>query len=102
MAAVLTLLAVLVWRVWRTAQTARDEFGTLVCAGVMAMLLFHIFQNVGMATGIMPVTGIPLPLVSYGGSSMLTGMMALGAAANLSRSRFTFQGGGGKRRGIAS
>jgi len=55
-----------------------------------------------MVCGLFPVVGIPLPFVSYGGSSMLTGMMALGAAANLSRSRFTFQGAGGKGRGIAS
>ena len=55
-----------------------------------------------MVCGLFPVVGIPLPFVSYGGSSMLTGMMALGAAANLSRSRFTFQGGGAKGRGIAS
>jgi rod shape determining protein RodA len=55
-----------------------------------------------MVCGLFPVVGIPLPFVSYGGSSMLTGMMALGAAANLSRSRFTFQGGGGKGREIVS
>jgi rod shape determining protein RodA len=54
-----------------------------------------------MVCGLFPVVGIPLPFVSYGGSSMLTNMMALGAAANLSRSRFTFQGGGEKGPGIA-
>jgi rod shape determining protein RodA len=64
--------------------------------------LTHIVINLAMVCGMFPVVGIPLPFMSYGGSSMLTGMMALGAAANLSRSRFTFQGGGGKRRGIDS
>ncbi|MCU1351392.1 MAG: rod shape-determining protein RodA, partial [Acidimicrobiales bacterium] len=68
----LTLLAIIVWRVWRAAQLARDEFGTLVCAGIMAMLVFQIFENVGMTMGIMPITGIPLPFVSYGGSSTIT------------------------------
>lgn len=84
----LVLLAVIVWRVWRTAQTARDDFGSLLCAGVMAMLVFQIFQNVGMALGIMPVTGIPLPLTSSGGSSILTVFLALGLVLSVYRRRF--------------
>ena len=59
------------WRIWRTAQLARDDLGTLICVGVLSMLLFQIFENVGMTMGIMPITGIPLPFVSYGGSSTL-------------------------------
>ena len=62
----------MVWRIWRTAQLARDDFGTLVCVGVLAMFVFQIFENVGMTMGIMPITGIPLPFMSYGGSSTLT------------------------------
>ena len=58
----LGLLAVVMWRVWRTARLARDFFGMLVCTGVLAMLAFQIFENVGMTMGIMPVTGIPLPV----------------------------------------
>ena len=85
---VLALMAIIVWRVWRTAQTARDDFGTLVCAGVMAMLVFQVFQNVGMALGIMPVTGIPLPLTSYGGSSILTVFAGLGLVLSVHLRRF--------------
>ena len=72
------LLALLVSRVWKTARRANDAFGSFLCIGVLAMLTFQIFQNVGMATGIMPITGIPLPLVSYGGSSLLVSFVALG------------------------
>ena len=71
-------------------------------AVIAVFFLTHIVINLAMVCGLFPVVGIPLPFVSYGGSSMLTGMMALGAAANLSRSRFTFLGGGGKGRGIDS
>ena len=58
----LALFCIIVWRIWRTAQLARDEFGMLVCVGVLVMLMFQIFENVGMTMGIMPVTGIPLPV----------------------------------------
>jgi rod shape determining protein RodA len=74
----LALYGVLLARVLRAAQLARDDFGALLCVGVLVMLLVQLFQNVGMAVGIMPITGIPLPLVSYGGSSMVTTMVALG------------------------
>jgi rod shape determining protein RodA len=87
--ALLTLLTVILWRVWRTAQLARDEFGMLVCVGVLAMLTFQIFENVGMAMGIMPVTGIPLPFMSYGGSSILTAFAAIGLVLNVHLHRFS-------------
>jgi len=57
---------------------ADDRYGMLLATGVFSMLLFQVFQSVGMSTGIMPITGIPLPLVSYGGSSILTTFIALG------------------------
>jgi len=88
-ATMLTLLGVVVWRVWRAAQLARDEFGTYVCAGIMAMLVFQVFENVGMTMGIMPITGIPLPLVSYGGSSMLMTLAALGIVLSIHMRRFS-------------
>lgn len=88
-AAVLFLLGVVLWRCWRTAQLARDEFGMLLCVGVMVMLLFQIFENIGMTMGIMPVTGIPLPLMSYGGSSILTAFAAIGLVLNVHMHRFT-------------
>jgi rod shape determining protein RodA len=87
-ATLLGLFTVILWRVWRTAQLARDEFGMLVCVGVLAMLLFQIFENIGMAMGIMPVTGIPLPLMSYGGSSILTAFAAIGLVLNVHIHRF--------------
>jgi rod shape determining protein RodA len=82
------LLGVIVWRMWRGAQLAADTVGTLVCVGIMSMFLFHIFENVGMTLGIMPVTGIPLPFVSYGGSSMLTSFAAVGLVQSVHMHRF--------------
>ena len=77
-AVVLALIALLLARVWRIGRMADDRFGMLLAAGVFSMLLFQVFQSVGMSTGIMPITGIPLPLVSYGGSSIVTTFVALG------------------------
>jgi rod shape determining protein RodA len=88
-AVVLLLLTVILWRVWRAAQLARDEFGMLVCVGVLAMLTFQLFENVGMTMGIMPVTGIPLPFMSYGGSSILTAFAGVGLALNVHIHRFS-------------
>ena len=87
-ATLLGLFVVIVWRIWRTAQLARDEFGMLVCVGVLAMLLFQIFENVGMTMGIMPVTGIPLPFMSYGGSSTVASFVAIGLVLNVHMHRF--------------
>jgi len=87
-ATLLVLYGVIVWRLWRTGLLARDGFGTLVCTGVLAMLMFHVFQNMGMAMGIMPITGIPLPLMSYGGSATITVFAALGLAMNVHMRRF--------------
>jgi rod shape determining protein RodA len=87
-AGVLVLYGVIIWRTWRIAQLARDLLGTLICAGVISMLVFQIFENVGMAMGIMPVTGIPLPLLSYGGSSTLATFAAIGLVLNVHMRRF--------------
>jgi rod shape determining protein RodA len=84
----LGLYAILLYRIWRTAQNASSVFGRLLCTGVFAMFLFQVFQAVGMTMGMMPVTGIPLPLVSYGGSSMLTSMVGLGLVAGVHRRRY--------------
>jgi rod shape determining protein RodA len=85
----LALFAILVWRIWRTAQLARDDFGSLVCVGVLSMLLFQVFENVGMTMGIMPITGITLPFVSYGGSSLLASFVAVGLVLNVHARRFS-------------
>ncbi len=71
-AALLAIFVVALMRIWRIASLSRDLFGTYLCAGVFTMLLWQIFQNVGMTLGIMPVTGLPLPFISYGGSSLIT------------------------------
>ena len=88
-ATLLLLYAVIAWRVWRAAQVAKDLLGTLVCVGVLAMLLFQVFENVGMTMGIMPITGIPLPFMSYGGSSTLTMFAAVGLVLNVHTRRFS-------------
>ena len=75
---VIALYALLLWRALRLVLLARDGFGSLLCTGIVAMLGFQIFVNIGMTLGIMPITGVPLPLTSYGGSSVLTTLMALG------------------------
>jgi rod shape determining protein RodA len=87
-ATVLLLYLVVLWRLWRIAQLSRDSFGTLLCVGVMAMLMFQVFQSVGMNLNIMPVTGLPLPLLSYGGSATLATLGALGLVQSVHMHRF--------------
>jgi rod shape determining protein RodA len=77
-ALVLSLFALLIWRGLRILTMAKDLFGALVAGGIVAMLLFQVFVNVGMTLGIMPITGIPLPLMSYGGSSVVSTLLAIG------------------------
>lgn len=77
-ALVLSLYALLIWRGLRAVVLAKNLFGVLLAAGITAMLLFQVFVNVGMTIGIMPITGIPLPLMSYGGSSAMTTFIAVG------------------------
>ncbi len=76
--ATLFLLALLCFRILRGAQVARDPFGRLLCAGAFAFIAFSVFQNAGMTMGIMPITGIPLPFMSYGGSAVLCFFLAVG------------------------
>jgi rod shape determining protein RodA len=77
-ALVLSLFALLIWRALRILTMSKNFYGALVAGGITAMLMFQVFVNVGMTIGIMPITGIPLPLISYGGSSVLTTLMAIG------------------------
>ena len=84
----LALFAVFLWRGLRIALLSRDAFGTLVATGIVTMIAFQVVVNVGMTMGIMPVTGIPLPLVSYGGTAMLMNWAAVGLLLNVHMRRF--------------
>jgi rod shape determining protein RodA len=77
-AVLLGLFVILLARIWRIASLSKDLLGTYLCAGVFTMLLWQVFQNVGMTIGIMPVTGLPMPFISYGGSSLLSYFAMLG------------------------
>ncbi|MFA5675390.1 MAG: FtsW/RodA/SpoVE family cell cycle protein [Christensenellales bacterium] len=84
----LTLLFfILLFRTMHLATKAKDEFGTLIIFGVFAMTLFHVFENIAMNIGVMPITGITLPFFSYGGSSLLTNMIAYGLVINVNMRR---------------
>lgn len=85
---VLLLYFVVLMRLVQNAQTAPDRVGAMIIMGVVAILVFHILVNVGMVLGMMPVTGIPLPLMSYGGSSVMFMFLALGMVMNIRMRRF--------------
>ena len=84
---VLALLGVIAWRVLHAAVVARDTFGRLICAGLFTFIAFSVFQNAGMTMGIMPITGIPLPFVSYGGTAVLVFFGAVGLALSVGARR---------------
>jgi rod shape determining protein RodA len=77
-ALLLGLYAVIIWRAFRIASTAKDLYGTLIASGIIAVLLFQVFLNIGMTIGILPVTGVPLPFVSFGSSSLVIFLMTVG------------------------
>ena len=77
-AIVLSLYALLMWRCLRIMTIAKDLFGTLIAGGVLAVFMFQVFVSVGMTLGIAPITGVPLPLVSYGGSSVIVSFLCIG------------------------
>jgi rod shape determining protein RodA len=84
---VLSLFLILFVRILRLITSAKDEFLSLTLTGIFSIYFFHFLINVGMVVGIMPVVGIPLPFVSYGGSSLLANMIMLGIVANVYRTR---------------
>ncbi len=85
---VLMLFAILIWRAIRISYLSKDPFGTYVAAGVASMFAIQMFVNIGMVVGIMPITGIPLPFVSYGGSAMLANFIGAGLLLNVHMRRF--------------
>jgi rod shape determining protein RodA len=88
--AVLVAYGLLVLWVLKIGREARDRFGITVCVGVASMIFWQVTVNIGMVTGVLPVVGVTLPLISYGGSSALTIMLALGLVMNVSVRRFAY------------
>ncbi|MCL4421950.1 MAG: rod shape-determining protein RodA [Actinobacteria bacterium] len=86
--ALIGLYGIITWRILRAAQGARDRFGRMLCIGALALVAFSVFENVGMTMAIMPIAGIPLPLVSYGGSAVVAMMAAIGLTLNVQIRRF--------------
>tara|TARA_B110000003_G_scaffold260805_1_gene282005 strand:+ start:303 stop:1457 length:1155 start_codon:yes stop_codon:yes gene_type:complete len=84
----LLLYAYLLARIWWIARTSSDLFGSFICVGVLSMFAFQIFQNVGMTMGIMPITGIPLPFMSHGGSSTVVAFLSIGLVVNVGARRY--------------
>lgn len=85
---IIGLFALLLLRIWRIAHLSKDMLGTYLCAGVFTMILWQLFQNVAMTIGIMPVTGLPMPFISYGGSSLVTFFALLGLVQNVHMRRY--------------
>jgi rod shape determining protein RodA len=84
---VLVVYVLILLRMLHLAWYTRDKFGKLIICGVMGMLLFHVLENIAMTLGLMPITGIPLPFLSYGGSNMMTNMGGIGLVLNVTRNR---------------
>jgi rod shape determining protein RodA len=85
---VIGLFALLLLRIWRIAHLSKDMLGTYLCAGVFTMVLWQVFQNVAMTIGLMPVTGLPMPFISYGGSSLVTFFVLLALVQNVHMRRY--------------
>ena len=84
---VVLVYLLIILRMLYLARYTYDRFGQMIIIGVMSMLMFHVFENIGMATGLMPITGIPLPFLSYGGSNLITNMTGIGLVLNVVKNR---------------
>ena len=82
--AVIILYVVLITKCIYVAKTAKDEAGSLIAIGITGVFLFHVLENIGMVMGLLPITGVPLPFVSYGGSSLITNFICIGILLNIS------------------
>lgn len=82
-AVVLGIFGVILWRIWRTAQMARDRFSFFLASGAFTMVVFQIFQNIGMTLGVTPVSGLPLPFISYGGSHLISSAILVGLVQSI-------------------
>jgi rod shape determining protein RodA len=102
-AIVLSLYALLIWRALRILTMSKNLYGTLIAGGILAMLMFQVFVNVGMTIGIAPITGVPLPLMSYGGSSVIVTFLAIGLLQSIYvQARLAASGKGGTAPGFVS
>jgi rod shape determining protein RodA len=90
-AVMLGFFAVIAARIFRGIQLAGDVTGRIICGGSLAFIVFSVFQNVGMWIGLMPITGIPLPFISNGGSALLAFFAAIGLVANVEMRRRSFR-----------
>lgn len=88
---ILLLYLIVIWRGLTIALNAEDDFGTLLAVGITFMFMFHVLVNIGMTAGIMPVTGVPLPFMSYGVSSLTTNMLLAGLLLNINMRRQQLQ-----------
>lgn len=84
---VIILYTVLITKSINIAKTAKDDLGSYIAIGISGIFLFHMVENIGMTMGLLPITGVPLPFVSYGGSSLLTNMIMIGLLLNISARR---------------
>lgn len=85
--AIIVLYIILITKSIQVAKTAKDDLGSYISAGIIGIFFFHMFENIGMTMGLLPITGIPLPFVSYGGSSMLTNLILIAILLNISARR---------------
>lgn len=84
---VIFLYAILITRSLYVAKTAKDDLGSYIATGLCGIFLFHMTENIGMTVGLLPITGVPLLFISYGGSSMITSFIAIGILLNISGNR---------------
>lgn len=84
---VILLYIILVTKAMQVSKTAKDDLGSYIAAGIAGIFFFHMLENIGMTMGLLPITGIPLPFVSYGGSSMLTNLSLVAILLNISARR---------------
>ena len=85
--AVIILYVIMITKAIKVAKTAKNDLGSYIAIGIVGIFLFHMLENIGMTMGLLPITGVPLPFISYGGSSMLTNMIAIGLLLNISARR---------------
>ena len=84
---VIILYVFLIVKSLYVAKTAKDSVGSLIATGITGIFLFHMVENIGMVMGLLPITGVPLPFISYGGSSLITNFICVGILLNISSKR---------------